>query len=1597
MPKCKNSDSDCDALRQYAREKQAAADSAARELPNAETKLKEADAADRNAAGYYESADRTYATAAGYAKLGQKDQEDYYTKQAREFQQKGDAEKARAKQLQADAAAIKEKAETTAKEAQAAWKAYSACLSLPPCPPETPSQVTGRIGENAPGANPPGGGGASSSGVFNPVERAMGTGSSGGTGGSSPAGNVFQLMITSVPLGEQAVPPPPVQRAEVTPGPAVPGQTTGGAGGTTPTGGGQGATTPAGGTGAGGGTPGATGAPGTGTGGTGAGTGGVKNVATTSTTAGNNCNCDDLCRKAEQAEKEAADAERAEKELGKDSDAKAEAARAVGRDFIAADDLLTYLKKSGVSPSPEQVADLERKKQASTDADKAAKDARDAVREPLGKAREATRRARNRAKAARLRCELCRRRQPAACPTVPGGALTDVSLPGGLDGPCRDCLSAYKEWQDADLKRLEAESKYYDAKEKVQELQDKQDKAEASFNKPGYEEGAFGEAVAAKRAAQAEVDALEEELKKAKAAESAAKAKYDACIQDPKHCPLGQQQRAAGSGGLGTTAPGKTGGAGASPRVTVRRLIDPSTGQTAPYTGPIDSLLQDEPFQINVIAPGSGPRLNITFLIGNDTRTLTLEESGPGTGSYLSQPITAKSGGFKAADGQQIVVTTDAGGGAIFRVYDTNVTQALWRYKQGFMRIQNNLLAEVARAEFLLRLPNLKPEVIPILKSVIQVDKFKLKLIDDANTTLARQRQMNTDLYKQIATSVKYADLVTQVNDENGLRALGSTPEWRGEEIGRLYQQEARDFLMKSFAYGVRAAGINAIINPAGIPLGSLATVLTGVSTESRVENWAGPPLLNPQLREATEEEIVAGLKDIIVFAVTTAVAPNPENIARELSGLGPKLPLGRPVTSGGLTSARRPGSGILPETGLTKDALAGVEKARQLGLPGVEELLARATEINPKTLLQALDTLGAEARLDSLGRVDRAEAAAYKEGLIPPERIRSIIETARKANTTEAWADVPRQLELAKFEQSGGVILTAEGNAELAQNLFGEGTKIRIVTVPNKQIGNLLSLKTRVELAVRDGKLPQLSPAEVKVLREEVVPQGNNILKWYSFNGMTLEVEPIFDKQFINDLRGALKRSANAGNPEAARLLAELDWNTLASQAPPPPAGNAGPTGTERYGPGETPPAPPSEPTGPPGTQVLKPGENPYAGIVEAYVAGLSNTELQEFTAPEFRALRKEVQRAIVQELQARGLTPRYGGAPPEGNLAMNPEVAAQRYARLVRRLTDEDLQKLAATMASDPAKANPLLKAAVDNEMARRAGQGAKPAPAAPPAPPEKPRGNGPISLRNADPGRPLEERGQAQFRTASWTSSARGSFRPAAFRTTDAFPELAPGAVVRLVATQRPVEPTAGEVSFSIVANGNSSGEAFELQVFDPTGKVKRIAMPEGVVLQALGTGSAKPAEVRTVGNKLTKQLTAYCLEFAKLPPEPGQLYRVAPQALQEKFKPLRDVLRAGRELAGAGQLHPDSDPKEYADAVRQYSLWAKLENWGEQKFTEMFVERTKKNAQAVKVKWTKQMENALLGMAPGRWRDISMVLAEAEKLSRADAQRAQQPNQ
>ena len=132
-----------------------------------------------------------------------------------------------------------------------------------------------------------------------------------------------------------------------------------------------------------------------------------------------------------------------------------------------------------------------------------------------------------------------------------------------------------------------------------------------------------------------------------------------------------------------------------------------------------------------------------------------------------------------------------------------------------------------------------------------------------------------------------------------------------------------------------------------------------------------------------------------------------------------------------------------------------------------------------------------------------------------------------------------------------------------------------------------------------------------------------------------------------------------------------------------------------------------------------------------------------------------------------------------------------------------------------------------------------------------------------------------------------------------------------------------------------------------------------------------------------NVATKNVEAFCVERTRQPPTAGMEYRVAPADVQQQFKPLQDVLRAAGRLQQSGGLHPDSDPKNYFDSIRQWAIWAKQEGFDQARFTQEFLAHTRKNVEAAKAKWNGDMEKGVQSAAPGRWADIQLVLREAMK--------------
>jgi hypothetical protein len=198
---------------------------------------------------------------------------------------------------------------------------------------------------------------------------------------------------------------------------------------------------------------------------------------------------------------------------------------------------------------------------------------------------------------------------------------------------------------------------------------------------------------------------------------------------------------------------------------------------------------------------------------------------------------------------------------------------------------------------------------------------------------------------------------------------------------------------------------------------------------------------------------------------------------------------------------------------------------------------------------------------------------------------------------------------------------------------------------------------------------------------------------------------------------------------------------------------------------------------------------------------------------------------------------------------------------------------------------------------------------------------------------------------------------------------------------------VPATPGGVRLLLTSLGSSSGEAFQAQVVNDTGRPIRLT-GDGFVVQPI----KKEAQERLrkdlrrdlagqVTQELTSRLSAYCLEFLRLPPPPGGLFRIAAPELQRAYAPMRRVLQASRRMQESGRLNPDMNPVEYGHAIRQWAIWTREQGFTQETFGKAFVEHTRKSVIAAGRRWTPAVEQAVRSAVPGRWTDITAILAEA----------------
>lgn len=194
-----------------------------------------------------------------------------------------------------------------------------------------------------------------------------------------------------------------------------------------------------------------------------------------------------------------------------------------------------------------------------------------------------------------------------------------------------------------------------------------------------------------------------------------------------------------------------------------------------------------------------------------------------------------------------------------------------------------------------------------------------------------------------------------------------------------------------------------------------------------------------------------------------------------------------------------------------------------------------------------------------------------------------------------------------------------------------------------------------------------------------------------------------------------------------------------------------------------------------------------------------------------------------------------------------------------------------------------------------------------------------------------------------------------------------------------------PKAAPVQMLLTSLGQSTGEAFDLQIFNTGGRPFKLAA-DALVVEPLKDEAKKQAQgavqrLMSSASPVTAKVNGYCMEMLKAPPTLGTVFRIASPELQQRFEPMRKIMDASRRVQQLGQLRPDSNPDGYFHAIRQWAMWTVQEKLNEKTFGNAFLEHTRKLVTANKQPWTKQAEDAIKQATPNRWNDIQRVLTLA----------------
>jgi hypothetical protein len=1075
------------------------------------------------------------------------------------------------------------------------------------------------------------------------------------------------------------------------------------------------------------------------------------------------------------------------------------------------------------------------------------------------------------------------------------------------------------------------------------------------------------------------------------------------------------------------------------------------------YTEPIHSFAKNEPFVIEVKG-AKGSSIDVTVTADDGTaRTLTIQETGPGSGSYISQPVTVEGGaqragngryapaglsrqmdGIKTTDGQQITVGF-GGQSNTFTVYDTNVTQAVGEYKNAFAVTRKHLVDTKVAAQILLRNPHLTAFGKAKLLDTVRIVDGKLKLIDDMQTPLDNppQRQgfgdhtgtmyWRLNLYTTYWYLVRLADpSKITVNDWSTARNFGKQAE--DKSFGAAYNG-----ILSGFVIGGYAGVMNASM------IGPFYTATTG-------KNIFG--------NDATPEEIEGAITALVQFAVTLVVVPPIVDsavgtAANDLSGLG-----------------NRPSTPAAPVAGAVDAGLGD----------------------QTRTLKAGFDGKAFNAQLES-GIADvRARGASAIQAGVPFDKVSAFVdESIAEANTMAGNGD-----------PDGAMSKIADADQSLATDIFKLQHPDATVISDQNQIQLIRSVRIKARLEGR-GQPQTWTPDEVRTLHE--LNADPNIGKAFEFEDsfdpnapdVNPNVEPGYQPVLSGDdganISAAARKKLNVA-ADAARAAGKPRPRMKASNPPAANAANpAAATNPRQPAPEPPPPTPASteapvagnlQPTfeiarlkfeiiqrrsrayqqsvrgtsSPINHNKLATGGGPGAGMqaetaVVKTVEGLTPQEISRLTPDDITHMLPEARDKLplnqlsARQLQAvsdegivltddiiKGLTPEtIRRLPPEirdllpldelktdqvkavaDSMGLRPVLPAPWLDKTVtvpavpdapkpepdKKPTTSALDALGSALKDSfdsPALAGSVLPPPVSWSVSLDGGNTFQPAPV----------GTDPTPFLNVvgsslccAPGyQPM----MIDYLSQTLTPHSSGRFLVRVRETAAGLLGLlSPAGASPLDAINRAehVNASSSRTGIALAGDdppkltavirslGTSTGEAFEVEMLNDSTLPSELDL-DGLVVEPLAKDAPRKAQrdlqkVRDRGAEKAA-VSGYCLALHELPPEPGMLYRIAAPEMQQKFAPMRKILRAARILQQAQSLHPDSDPERYYESIKQWAIWTKEQHFTLQSFEQALLEHTKRNVAAAGKPWTSAIEQGVRRIVPTRWADIMTLLDKA----------------